>query len=30
MVMNMDEMKEWKCLLMLNQIIAEIREHTRS
>merc|ERR1719264_1760949 len=22
--MNMDEMKEWKCLLMLNQIIAEI------
>jgi len=30
MVMNLDEMKEWNCLLMLNQIIAEMREHTRS
>ena len=29
MVMK-DEMKEWNCLLMFNQIIAEIREHIRS
>lgn len=29
MVMK-DEMKEWKCLLMFNQLIAETREHIRS
>ena len=29
MVMK-DEMKEWKCLLMFNQLIAETRDHIRS